>query len=320
MGAWGTGLYSNDMAEDIRYDFRDVFSVKTPEEGLRILEENYLKEIQEDDYDELADFWYAVADYQWNKGILTERAKNKALELLARGAGLDLWIEEGNKSDIKKRKEVLEKLKEKLNSPQPPKKKIRDSGIHYAIKKGDIIAVRPSEKFTIEFDYKEREEWINVPYFTAEYLKKEMYERFSEERWIDSDKDEKEKSIWYEITYAEGYKPIINKESYMFFLCIEKERIPSGGLVKEVYDEKLTFVQYAYYGSDLTNARERLREYGYTNYIDDFTGEIKLMLTDSLWFDDYGTEKYKKIGNDIKEVERFYRNMEGEKLRRLQAR
>lgn len=170
MGAWGTGLYSNDIAEDIREDCRDVFSVKTPEEGLRILEEDYLKEIQEDDYDELADFWYAVADYQWNKGILTERAKKKALELLGRGAGLDLWIEEGNKSDIKKRKEVLEKLKEKLNSPQPPKKKIRDSGIHYAIKKGDIIAVRPNEKFTIEFDYKEKQEWINFPYFTAEYL------------------------------------------------------------------------------------------------------------------------------------------------------
>ena len=248
MGAWGTGLYSNDTAEDIRDDCRDVFSVKTPEEGLRILEEEYLKEIQEDDYDELADFWYAVSDYQWNKGILTERAKKKALELLERGAGLELWIEEGNKSDIKKRKEVLEKLKEKLNSPQPPKKKIRDSGIHYAIKKGDIIAVRPNEKFTIEFDYKEKQEWINVPYFTAEYLEKEMYERFSEE-----DKDEEEKRIRYEITYAEGYKPIINKESYMFFLCIEKERIPSGRLVKEVYDEKLTFVQYAYYGSELTN-------------------------------------------------------------------
>ena len=211
MGAWGTGLYSNDIAEDIREDCRDVFSVKTPEEGLRILEEEYLKEIQEDDYDELADFWYAVADYQWNKGKLTERAKKKALELLERGAGLELWIEEGNKSDIKKRKEVLEKLKEKLNSPQPPKKKIRDSGIHYAIKKGDIIAVRPNEKFTIEFDYKEKQEWINVPYFTAEYLEKEMYERFSEE-----DKDEEEKRIRYEITYAEGYKPIINKESYTF--------------------------------------------------------------------------------------------------------
>lgn len=312
MGAWGTGLYSNDIAEDIREDCRDVFSVKTPEEGLRILEEEYLKEIQEDDYDELADFWYAVSDYQWNKGILTERAKKKALELLERGAGLELWIEEGNKSDIKKRKEVLEKLKEKLNSPQPPKKKIRDSGIHYAIKKGDIIAVRPNEKFTIEFDYKEKQEWINVPYFTAEYLEKEMYERFSEE-----DKDEEEKRIRYEITYAEGYKPIINKESYMFFLCIEKERIPSGRLVKEVYDEKLTFVQYAYYRSELTNVIERLRECGYTNYVDDITGEIKLMLTDSLWFDGYGTEKYKKIGNNIKEVERFYQNKEREKIEKL---
>lgn len=103
----------------------------------------------------------------------------------------------------------------------------------------------------------------------------------------------------------------------MFFLCIEKERIPSGRLVKEVYDEKLTFVQYAYYGSDLTNAIERLRECGYTNYVDDITGEIKLMLTDSLWFDDYGTEKYKKIGNNIKEVERFYQNTEGEKIEKL---
>lgn len=314
MGAWGTGLYSNDMAEDIKDDCRDVFSVKTPEEGLRILEEEYLKEILEDDYDELADFWYAVADYQWNKGILTERAKNKALELLERGAGLDLWIEEGNKSDIKKRKEVLEKLKEKLNSPQPPKKKIRDSGMHYAIKKGDIIAIRPNEKFTIEFDYEEKEEWINVPYFTAEYLKKELCEKFCKEWRLDSDKDEKEKRVRYEITYAEGYKPIINKENYMFFLCIEKERIPSGRLLKEVYNEKLTFVQYAYYGSDLTNVIERLRECGYTNYIDDFTGEIKLMLTDSLWFNDYGTEKYKKIGNDMKEVERFCQNMEGKKI------
>lgn len=66
MGAWGTGLYSNDIAEDIREDCRDVFSVKTPEEGLRILEEDYLKEIQEDDYDfywVLAIFWVGCCSF-----------------------------------------------------------------------------------------------------------------------------------------------------------------------------------------------------------------------------------------------------------------
>ena len=296
MGAWGTGLYANDLAEDARTDFNDVFSVKSVEEATKIIIEEYTKDIADDDWEELADFWYAFADWQWNKGILQPKVKQAALNLLNRGAGLELWIEEGRQSDIKKRKETLENLRRKLDSPMPPKKKIRNSNIHFRIEPGDIIAVRPNERFIGYI--KENGIRREIPFFTAEYIKFELRELYEKR-----DKDAKG-AKGYEITFKEGYQPVIERESYYLLLCVKKERYYNERWnIKELYDESVEFIYYDYYSRKLPASETELKEKCFFEFIEPDSREKILGLTD--WFSGYVLEKYKKLFHSEVELEKF---------------
>lgn len=67
MGAWGTGLYSNDSACDIRGDYIDKLKRgKTNDEATQELI-NSNRDIM-GDVEEEPLFWFALADTQWNYG------------------------------------------------------------------------------------------------------------------------------------------------------------------------------------------------------------------------------------------------------------
>ena len=84
MGIWGTGIYSNDTAEDVRDICQEIFPFVSVEEGNRIIFQEFAElinsNLQDDDY---ASFWYALADWQWKHGILTEEIRIKAIGLLS---------------------------------------------------------------------------------------------------------------------------------------------------------------------------------------------------------------------------------------------
>lgn len=298
MGAWGTGLYSNDTAADAKSDFNDVFSVKSAEEATEFIIREYLKEIADDDRDELSDFWYALADWQWNKGILQPKVKEKALSLLEQGAGLDLWEEAGNKSDIRKRKEVLENLRKKLHSPMPPEKKIKNSNIHYRIEPGDVIAVRPNERF--HGNVKENGVWKELPFFTSENVKRELERDYT----TDAASADGVKPKKYRISFKENYQPIINRESYFLMLCVKKERYYKKKWdLPELYDESVEFVYYDYYSKDLSDVKEILPDLNFFKIVDSTDRELKFITTD--WFSAFTLEKYKKICHDDGELKKF---------------
>ena len=298
MGAWGTGLYSNDTAEDARTDFSDVFSVKPVEEATEFIIREYMKEIDADDLDELADFWYALADWQWNKGILQQQVKEKALSLLDQGAGLGLWEESASKSDIRKRKEVLENLRKKLHSPMPPKKKIRNSCIHYRIEPGDVIAVRPNERFS--GSVKENGVRKALPFFTSEYIKYRLELNYA----TDKAPEDGVKPKKYRIFFKENYQPIINRESYFLMLCVKKERYYRQKWdLLGLYDESVEFVYYDYYSKDLTKVKEILPDLNFFKIVDPEDRELKFITTD--WFSAFTLERYKKICHDDGELEKF---------------
>jgi len=122
MGTWGSGLYSNDTTCDVRDIYmgflRDQLS--NQEAYDRTLEKcsEYIE-----DLDEAPLFWFALAETQWKVGRLIPEVKAKALELIDKGGGLELWEEsESGGSGWKK---TLEKLRDKLESEQPKEKKIR---------------------------------------------------------------------------------------------------------------------------------------------------------------------------------------------------
>ena len=139
MGAWGTGLYQDDVTEDVKDAYKDrLHRGKQGEEITKeLIEENI--DILEDEEDAPL-FWFALADTQWNMGRLEPFVKEKALEYLRTGKDLERWKREEPK-DLKKRKKVLEKLEEKLLTEPPEKKKVSQYRIyHCPWENGDTFA------------------------------------------------------------------------------------------------------------------------------------------------------------------------------------
>ena len=121
MGAWGANLYQDDVALDVKDEYKDnLRRGKTNEETMQEIIDKY-QELLEDEEDRGV-FWLALADTQWNLGRLDEQVKEQALEIIELGTDLKRW--EINEKLYNKRKEILEKLKEKLLSPQPEEKRM----------------------------------------------------------------------------------------------------------------------------------------------------------------------------------------------------
>jgi hypothetical protein len=121
MGAWGTALFSDDTACDVRDDYVEFLGdgLSGPEATERLLTqwEDTLK-----DKDEAPVFWLALAATQWKYGRLEFRVLHKALEVIDNGSDLARW---DSPKDQRKRQTVLEALRAKLASPQPPEKRVR---------------------------------------------------------------------------------------------------------------------------------------------------------------------------------------------------
>lgn len=124
MGIWGTSLYSNDTASDIRGDYVDQLRRgNTNEAATQVLIENNRGSLA--DEEEAPLFWFALADTQWNYGRLLPQVKEQAIRFLEnRDAELQRWEDSGDKRLSDAWNRTLDALQEKLNKPQPPEKKV----------------------------------------------------------------------------------------------------------------------------------------------------------------------------------------------------
>ena len=140
MGAWGTGIYSNDIAEEIKDLCDEIFPFVTVEEGNRIIYQEFREVVQSETIDnDYASFWYALADWQWKHGILSEEIRLKVIELLTVYAGIQDWEESARMADVKKRIAVMDKLKKRLETPMPVPKLPKGKLLKPNHKVGDII-------------------------------------------------------------------------------------------------------------------------------------------------------------------------------------
>ncbi len=141
MGAWSTSINGNDTAEDLKQEYTVAFWKFEVPEALRLLDEYVRQDFDESDPEEWVNYYYSLADFMWKKGILTDEVRDKAIAMIDSGFGLDLWEEAGEKT-LQSRKKVLAEFREKLLSPQPPKKKIKpDIHAERIFNDGDIIAI-----------------------------------------------------------------------------------------------------------------------------------------------------------------------------------
>ena len=128
MAAWGTGLYQDDVAEDVKEDYYNCFR----EDGLdnKAAYERMLSRYSEikDDTEDGPIFWMALSDVMWDLGKLNEEVKERALYHIDAGNDVARWEAE-SKEKGEKRRQVLEKLREKLETPMPEEKKLRKKRI-----------------------------------------------------------------------------------------------------------------------------------------------------------------------------------------------
>ena len=139
MGIWGFALYQNDTSLDVKDEFEELYhNGKSVQEITDELTVKY-KSIM-GDTDEEPRFWFALADTQWNFGILMPCVKENAL----------YWIEKSGEmlncqptdpfAKAEKRK-TLNELQAKLLSPQPPvKKAVKKTLYKCQWKLGDVFA------------------------------------------------------------------------------------------------------------------------------------------------------------------------------------
>ncbi|MBQ8569317.1 MAG: hypothetical protein IJ446_08880 [Oscillospiraceae bacterium] len=141
MGAWSTSITGNDTAQDLISEYRAAFFYNDTETAVSKIDAYVRREISDETDEELwCNYIYSLADFMWKKGILTPSVKEQALQLINSEAGLELWALSGEKT-LSARKKAVEKLKQQLLSPQPPKKKITVNLYTKEIfNYGDIIA------------------------------------------------------------------------------------------------------------------------------------------------------------------------------------
>lgn len=140
MSIWGSGIYQNDVSDDVRSYFRDqLHRGKDATQITTELLDSFREEIT--DSDDRPNFWLALADVQWDMGRLLPEVKSNAMACLSDGSALLPWAGLSSR-ELTKRKRVLEKLTEKLNTPQPTEKKVSQYRLYQCPWKiGDVFAL-----------------------------------------------------------------------------------------------------------------------------------------------------------------------------------
>ncbi|MEH7441206.1 MarR family transcriptional regulator [Bacillus sp. JJ1122] len=119
MGAWGTGLWEDDLACDIQDEWNDLLDEgMSPRKAAKIILKSWLEELEDydDDLERQPDesiLYISLAALQMRHRSLTVGIKKKTIELIDKGADLELW-EDSDIQDYDERKKFLVEFKEKL--------------------------------------------------------------------------------------------------------------------------------------------------------------------------------------------------------------
>jgi hypothetical protein len=121
MGAWGVAVFSDDLAADLRVEFREMIGEGlTSTQAVEKLIAEYAS--SQTDPDEMPVFWIALACTQWKLGRLEERTRQQTIHVIDSGCDLNRWDDSKLR---KKRAAVLKKIRQELLSPQPPARRVR---------------------------------------------------------------------------------------------------------------------------------------------------------------------------------------------------
>src|SRR6185295_17387196 len=99
MGVWGTALYSGDFAMDLRATISAVARLPfDPDRLVEILCETESSAANNPSDEEHTTFWLVVADQFAKRGIVSNLAHEKALDIISANADLDALTRLGMKT------------------------------------------------------------------------------------------------------------------------------------------------------------------------------------------------------------------------------
>jgi hypothetical protein len=143
MGAWGTGISSNDTFADIYGQFIDLYNegLSVPEITKRLIDENQETiNLPED----ATNFWFAIANGQWDCKALDNDILTKVDQIIQTGEDLRVWKElDASPADLKAREKVLIKFLSKLKTEKDkPRKRTKKKLFDSIFKKGDCLVYK----------------------------------------------------------------------------------------------------------------------------------------------------------------------------------
>ncbi len=139
MGVWGPALFSDDVACDVRDEYRALVEdgIDDKEATRRILNTRRAALTDPDDGPVI---WLALAVTQSKTGRLEPNIASRALEIISRGEGMQRWEEQGS-AMAARRRAAMEKVRNQLTGPQPPRRRLRPPWRHVtSLRRGDVIA------------------------------------------------------------------------------------------------------------------------------------------------------------------------------------
>jgi hypothetical protein len=123
MSASGTGIFDDDVACDIRTQYRSLLKDgKKPAEATRAVLRDWKPALA--DAEDGPVIWLALAAIQCQYGCLEPRVKANALAIIDNGSDVEHWRATGNPKLVLARIAVLNRLRGKLEAPPAARAKI----------------------------------------------------------------------------------------------------------------------------------------------------------------------------------------------------
>src|SRR5437660_2901864 len=116
MGAWGAGLYSSDMAADMRAVIKSALRLPVAEDRIvEILSDCEPRAAADPNNEDHTIFWLALADQFEKRGVAHAPTREKAIAIIDRGDDLAMMEKRGMKqADLRKRGARLAELRARL--------------------------------------------------------------------------------------------------------------------------------------------------------------------------------------------------------------
>jgi hypothetical protein len=169
MGAWGTGLYSSDMAADMRATIKSVLRLPFDEDRIvDILRDGERRAADDPGDEDHTTFWLVLADQFEKRGVAHTPTRQRAITIIDRGDDLTMMEKRGMKPpDLRKRGEKLAELRARLAAAsgrskpratlQAPEPYVLEIGVLYACPVQGCSCINPY------FSKQQLEKWPFTP-------------------------------------------------------------------------------------------------------------------------------------------------------------